>query len=94
MGKTILVHYVNVGKYKGVKLEKYMEDIMKKNSQKEGDFLEYFIPTNGESKVECIYPNNIPIHIHEGVKNIHVYIENGTVNIKPSPEIMEQVQNL
>jgi hypothetical protein len=44
--------------------------------------LEYFIPTNGESKVEYIYPNDIPIHIHEGVENIHVYIENGVVNIK------------
>ena len=94
MGKTILVHYVNVGKYKGVKLEKYMEDIMKKNSQKEGDFLEYFIPTNGESKVECIYPNNIPIHIHEGVKNIYVYIENGIVNIKPSSTQKEEMNGL
>jgi hypothetical protein len=82
MKKIILVHYVNVGNYKGVKLEKYMEDVTKKFSKKEENFLEYFIPTNGESKVECIYPNDIPIHIHEGVENIHVYIENGIVNIK------------
>jgi hypothetical protein len=82
MKKIILVHYVNVGNYKGVKLEKYMEDIVKRFSKKEENVLEYFIPTNGESKVECIYPNDIPIHIHEGVENIHVYIENGVVNIK------------
>jgi hypothetical protein len=82
MEKIILVHYVNVGNYKGVKLEKYIEDIAKKFSKKEENVLEYFIPTNGESKVECIYPNNIPIHIHEGVENVHVYIENGVVNVK------------
>ena len=28
--------------------------------------------------------NNLPIHIHEGIKNTWVYIENGVVHIKPN----------
>lgn len=25
---------------------------------------------------------DLPIHIHEGVENVHVYIENGVINVK------------
>jgi hypothetical protein len=25
---------------------------------------------------------NLPIHIHEGVENIHVYVENGVIHVK------------
>jgi ribosomal protein S19 len=25
---------------------------------------------------------NLPIHIHEGVENIHVYIANGVIHVK------------
>lgn len=28
--------------------------------------------------------NNLPIHIHEGIKNTRVYIEDGVVHIKPN----------
>jgi hypothetical protein len=28
--------------------------------------------------------NNLPIHIHEGISNTHVYIEDGVVNVKPN----------
>ena len=87
MEKIILVNYINIGKYKGRKLEEFLQNVIKTHSKKEGNFIEYWIPTNGESKVECIYPNNIPIHIHEGVENIHVYIENGVVNIKKNKQL-------
>ena len=29
--------------------------------------------------------NNLPIHIHEGIKNTWVYIEDGIVHVKPNP---------
>jgi hypothetical protein len=28
--------------------------------------------------------NNLPIHIHEGISNTHVYIEDGVVHVKPN----------
>ena len=30
--------------------------------------------------------NNLPIHIHEGISNTHVYIENGIVHVKPNKQ--------
>ena len=29
--------------------------------------------------------NNLPIHIHEGIKNTWAYIEDGIVHVKPNP---------
>lgn len=28
--------------------------------------------------------NNLPIHIHEGIKNTWVYIEDGVIHVKPN----------
>ena len=28
--------------------------------------------------------NNLPINIHEGISNTHVYIEDGVVHVKPN----------
>lgn len=35
-------------------------------------------------KMEISLRNNIPIHIHEGISNTFVYIEDGVVHIKPN----------
>lgn len=34
--------------------------------------------------------NNLPIHIHEGIENTWVYIEDGIVHVKPNPKANEQ----
>ena len=34
--------------------------------------------------------DNLPIHIHEGIENIWVYIEDGIVHVKPNPKTNEQ----
>ena len=34
--------------------------------------------------------NNLPIHIHEGISNTHVYIEDGVVNVKPNETFKQQ----
>ena len=34
--------------------------------------------------------NNLPIHIHEGIKNTWVYIEDGIVHVKPNTKISEK----
>jgi len=36
--------------------------------------------------------NNLPIHIHEGISNTHVYIEDGVVNVKPNKTFKQQEQ--
>jgi hypothetical protein len=40
--------------------------------------------TNKAKEMENHQKNNLPIHIHEGIKNTHVYIENGVVHVKPN----------
>jgi hypothetical protein len=37
-------------------------------------------------ELESYQKNNLPIHIHEGISNTHVYIENGIVHIKPNKQ--------
>lgn len=34
-------------------------------------------------ELESYQKNNLLIHIHEGMSNTHVYIENGIVHVKP-----------
>ena len=34
--------------------------------------------------------DNLPIHIHEGIENIWVYIENGIVHVEPNTKINEK----
>jgi hypothetical protein len=35
-------------------------------------------------EMEIEQKNDLPIHIHEGISNTKVYIENGIVNVKPN----------
>lgn len=37
-------------------------------------------------ELESYQKNNLPIHIHEGISNTHVYIENGIVHVKPNKQ--------
>jgi hypothetical protein len=58
------------------------------------DFLLYYLPNSikGQFKeqikqakeMEKEQQNNLPIHIHEGISNTHVYIEDGVVHVEPN----------
>jgi len=61
--------------------------------------LEKFIPSGNQIAIEAIFDqakemekeqkNNMPIHIHEGISNTWVYIEDGVVHVKPNDKNME-----
>lgn len=34
--------------------------------------------------IEETQKNNLPIHIHQGINNTHVFIKDGIVNVKPN----------
>ena len=34
--------------------------------------------------------NNLPIHIHEGISNTQVYIEDGVVHVKPNETLKSE----
>lgn len=45
---------------------------------------------NQAKEMEKEQKNNLPIHIHEGIKNTWVYIEDGIVHVTPNPKANEQ----
>ena len=41
-------------------------------------------------KMEKEQQNNLPIHIHEGISNTQVYIEDGVVHVKPNETLKSE----
>jgi len=63
-------------------VEQFWEGL--KLTMTEGDML-HAMPYFEQAKVmEKEQQNNLPIHIHEGISNTHVYIEDGVVHVKPN----------
>ena len=51
------------------------------------DLSAYFEKAKAMHKEEI---DNLPIHIHEGIENIWVYIEDGIVHVEPNTKINEK----
>lgn len=50
---------------------------------KNSDVLKFRQYLEQAKEMEKEQKNNLPIHIHEGISNTRVYIENGIVHVKP-----------
>lgn len=54
-------------------------------SQLPSDIYKHFLEEFEQAKeMEKEQKNSLPIHIHEGISNTYVYIENGVVHVKPN----------
>ncbi len=57
--KLILVHYIDTGNLINSEIPTFTEKVAKKISSDKDEYLTYFIPIKGESRVECINPKLI-----------------------------------
>ena len=65
-------------------VEFYREELNALVSFKESKFKTEQEIFEQAKEMEKEQQNNLPIHIHEGISNTHVYIEDGVVHVKPN----------
>lgn len=59
MEKLIIVHYIDVSKADPDKIPELMNGIVTKFKSKDDSLISYFVPINGETRIECINPKMI-----------------------------------
>jgi len=60
----------------------WLDKILEGQKDKPFDYDEWKIAIEHAMVIEDDYINNLPIHIHEGINNTWVYIEDGVVHVK------------
>lgn len=70
MDKIILVHYVDVGSMDAARVHEHMLNIQKMLHREEQDTINYIIPIQGQTRIECLNPKLVSEEDYKQAKEI------------------------